>query len=258
MAHDPYYELVPQPKDAPFDAAKTALLIIDLQYLDAHKDGWMGRLCRDQGKPSHLNERWDFVNEILPGVRKLQDACRAGGVELIHIRVKYLTPDCRDGQRSLQQEAKARYSSPKDDEFLPEIAPMGDELTINKTSAGTFNSTPIDQVLRNMGIDRLWGHWYRHRRVRGDDSTRCCRPRFLCDTCARCLRLFDTGSACRRLATHVGRRINQTAYGRGAFCADRRGKDTNHRLTHGVKVGIHSCQPRTKLEVQRRPRDFEF
>jgi nicotinamidase-related amidase len=156
MAHDPYYELVPQPKDAPFDAAKTALLIIDLQYLDAHKDGWMGRLCRDQGKPSHLNERWDFVNEILPGVRKLQDACRAGGVELIHIRVKYLTPDCRDGQRSLQQEAKARYSSPKDDEFLPEIAPMGDELIINKTSAGTFNSTPIDQVLRNMGIDRLW------------------------------------------------------------------------------------------------------
>lgn len=156
MAHDPYYELVPQPKDAPFDAAKTALLIIDLQYLDAHKDGWMGRLCRDQGKPSHLNERWDFVNEILPGVRKLQDACRAGGVELIHIRVKYLTLDCRDGQRSLQQEAKARYSSPKDDEFLPEIAPMGDELIINKTSAGTFNSTPIDQVLRNMGIDRLW------------------------------------------------------------------------------------------------------
>jgi nicotinamidase-related amidase len=156
MAHDPYYELVPQPKDAPFNAAKTALLIIDLQYLDAHKDGWMGRLCRDQGKPSHLNERWDFVNEILPGVRKLQDACRAGGVELIHIRVKYLTPDCRDGQRSLQQEAKARYSSPKDDEFLPEIAPMGDELIINKTSAGTFNSTPIDQVLRNMGIDRLW------------------------------------------------------------------------------------------------------
>lgn len=156
MAHDPYYDLVPQPMDAPFDAAKTALLIIDLQYLDAHKDGWMGRLCRDQGKPDHLNERWDFVNEILPGVRKLQDTCRAGGVELIHIRVKYLTPDCRDGQRSLQQEAKARYSAPKDDEFLPEVAPMGDELIINKTSAGTFNSTPIDQILRNMGIDRLW------------------------------------------------------------------------------------------------------
>lgn len=156
MAHDPYYDLVPQPKDVPFDAAKTALLIIDLQYMDAHKDGWMGRLCRDQGKPDHLDERWNFVNEILPRVRMLQDACRDGGVELIHIRVKYLTPDCRDGQRSLQQEAKARYSDPKDDEFLPEVAPVGDELIINKTSAGTFNSTPIDQILRNMGIDRLW------------------------------------------------------------------------------------------------------
>jgi len=155
MAYDPYYDLVPTPKDVPFDARRTALLIIDLQYMCAHKDGWMGRLCRDQGKPDHLDERWDFVNEIVPRVRKLQDSCRAAGVELIHIRVKYLTPDCRDGQRSLQQETKARSSDPMDNEFLPEVAPVGDELIINKTSAGTFNSTPIDQVLRNMGIDRL-------------------------------------------------------------------------------------------------------
>ena len=60
MAHDPYYELVPEPKELPFDPRKTALLIIDLQYLDAHPDGWMGRLCRAQGRPDLLNERWAF------------------------------------------------------------------------------------------------------------------------------------------------------------------------------------------------------
>jgi biuret amidohydrolase len=27
---------------------------------------------------------------------------------------------------------------------------------IDKTSAGTFNSTAIDQILRNMKVDRLW------------------------------------------------------------------------------------------------------
>jgi nicotinamidase-related amidase len=156
MAHDPYYELVPEPKEVPFDASKTALLIIDLQYLDAHPDGWMGRLCRAQGRPDLLNERWEFIDEIQPNVRRLQDACRAGGVELIHIRVKYLTSDCRDGQRSLAKDEKAISADARDDDFLEMVAPQGDELIIDKTSAGTFNSTAIDQILRNMKVDRLW------------------------------------------------------------------------------------------------------
>jgi nicotinamidase-related amidase len=156
MAHDPYYELVPEPQEKPFDAGRTALLIIDLQYLDAHPDGWMGRLCRAQGRPDLLNERWAFIDDILPNVRRLQDACRAGGIELIHIRVKYLTKDCRDGQRSLAKDEKAISADARDDDFLEMVAPQGDELVIDKTSAGTFNSTAIDQILRNMKVDRLW------------------------------------------------------------------------------------------------------
>lgn len=156
MVHDPYYELVPEPREPPFDAKKTALLIIDLQYLDAHRDGWMGRLCRAQGRPHLLDERWSFIDEILPNVRRLQDACRAGGIELIHIRVRYLTRDCRDGQRSLAKDEKAISADARDDDFLEMVAPVGDELVIDKTSAGTFNSTAIDQILRNMKVDRLW------------------------------------------------------------------------------------------------------
>ena len=44
----------------------------------------------------------------------------------------------------------------RDDDFLEEVAPVGDEIVIDKTSAGTFNSTSIDQILRNMNINRLW------------------------------------------------------------------------------------------------------
>lgn len=156
MAHDPYYDLVPAPVDVPFDADKTALLIIDLQYMDAHPSGWMGRLCRDAGKPHALDERWSFIDEIQPNVRRLQDACRSAGIELIHIRVKYLTKDCRDGQRSLAKDEKARLYDARDDDFLEMVAPLEGELIIDKTSAGTFNSTPIDQILRNLGRNRLW------------------------------------------------------------------------------------------------------
>lgn len=156
MARDPYYELVPPPLEPDFAAARTALLTIDLQYLDAHAEGWMGRLARDQGRPEVLQERWANINAMLPTVRRLQDACRAAGVEVIHIRVAYRTHDCRDGQRSLAREPIATAADARDREFLPEVAPVGDEIIIDKTSAGAFNSTAIDQLLRNMQIDRLW------------------------------------------------------------------------------------------------------
>lgn len=155
MAYDPYYQLVPTPQELPFDAEKTALVVVDLQHGCAHPDGLMGRLARDQGKPWLLQERWDGIFELLPRVRRLQDACRASGVEVIHVRVKYLTQNHRDGARALARETKARHANAFDLEFLKEVAPVGDEIIIDKTSAGAFNSTNIDQVLRNLRRDRL-------------------------------------------------------------------------------------------------------
>jgi len=157
MAHDPYYDLISLPPEPTFEPSRTALLTIDLQYLDAHPSGWMGRLARDQGKPDHLKERFEFIQEILPNVRRLQDACRAHGVEVIHIRVAYRTRDGRDGRRALSADlANVTPIDDRDNDFLEEVAPVGDEIVIDKTSAGTFNSTALDQILRNMNINRLW------------------------------------------------------------------------------------------------------
>ena len=44
----------------------------------------------------------------------------------------------------------------KESEFLPEIAPKGDELIINKTASGIFNATNADYIFRNMGITGLF------------------------------------------------------------------------------------------------------
>ena len=157
MAHDPYFDLITLSPEPPFEPKRTALLTIDLQYLDAHASGWMGRLARDQGKPDHLKERFEFITEILPTVRRLQDACRAHGVEVVHIRVAYRTRNGRDGRRALSADlANVTLMDARDDDFLEEVAPVGDEIVIDKTSAGTFNSTSIDQILRNMNINRLW------------------------------------------------------------------------------------------------------
>ena len=156
MVHDPYWDLVDEPQEPPFDAQRTALLIIDLQYLDAHPDGWMGRLACDQGKPNHLQERFEFIQEILPNVQQLQQTCRATGVEVIHVRIAFRKRSTRDGKRELLNRLDETPLIPRDYDILDEITPLPDEIIIDKTSVSTFNSTAIDQMLRNMQIDRLW------------------------------------------------------------------------------------------------------
>ena len=54
--------------------------------------------------------------------------------------------------------AWALHAAPgsKEAEFLPEIAPKGDEIVINKTASGVFNATNLEYLLRNMNITGLF------------------------------------------------------------------------------------------------------
>ena len=156
MVHDPYWDLVHEPDEAPFEISKTALLIVDMQNLCAHPDGWMGRLARDQGKPDHLKERFDFIKEITPNLQRLLAHCRKVGIEVFHIRVAFRTRSTRDGKRQLLNKLNDTPLLPMDWDIIEEIAPIDDEIIIDKSSVSTFNSTAIDQILRNMGKERLW------------------------------------------------------------------------------------------------------
>lgn len=156
MVHDPYWDLENEPVPPPFDASKTALLIIDMQNMCAHPDGWMGRLCRDQGKPDHLKERFDFMTEITPNLQKLLGFCRTTGVEVFHVRIAFRTRTGRDGKRALLNRMDETPLVEMDFDIIDGIKPLPDEIIIDKTSVSTFNSTSIDQILRNMGRDRVW------------------------------------------------------------------------------------------------------
>lgn len=156
MVHDPYWDLVREPTEAPFEIGRTALLIVDMQNLCAHPDGWMGRLARDQGKPDHLKERFDFIDEITPALQRLLAHCRTVGVEVFHIRVAFRTKTTRDGKTQLLNRLDDTPLTEMDFDILDTLAPLEDEIVIDKTSVSTFNSTAIDQILRNMGKNRLW------------------------------------------------------------------------------------------------------
>ena len=156
MVHDPYWDLVREPTEPPFEIKKTALLIVDMQKMCAHPDGWMGRLARDQGKPDHLKERFDFIAEVTPNLQRLLEHCRKAGIEVFHIRVAFRTRSTRDGKRQFLNKLDDTPLLPLDFDIIDELAPIDDEIIIDKSSVSTFNSTAIDQIFRNMGKDRLW------------------------------------------------------------------------------------------------------
>ncbi len=147
------YGVLPDPE---FRQGDTALLVIDIQYGDAHADYGMLRRMRESGNGEVVAYYLDRLeNLVIPNSRRLQDACRAAGIEVIHTKIESLTQDGRD--RSLEHKRLGILHPPGSIEaqFREEVAPVGDEIVLTKTCGGVFNGTNIEYVLRNLGIREL-------------------------------------------------------------------------------------------------------
>lgn len=136
----------------------TSLLTIDLQYLDAAEGYGIFKDVHSAGMPeSYQRYYFSTLNDyVLDNVQRLQNAFRSHDLEVMHTRIQALTQDGRDrskGHRRLKILAKP---GSKEAEFLPEIAPEGDEIVINKTASGVFSSTNFNYVLTNMEIKALY------------------------------------------------------------------------------------------------------
>jgi nicotinamidase-related amidase len=136
----------------------TALLCIDMQYLDA-AEGY-GLFKDHQNSPIPLDQmRYYFdrlTDTVFPNVHNLQNCFRAHSLEVIHVRIQSLTRDGRDrgkGHKRLELHAAPGSGSAC---FVEEVAPVGDEIIINKTASGVFSSTNLHYVLNNLGISSLF------------------------------------------------------------------------------------------------------
>ncbi len=134
----------------------TALLVIDIQYMDAHRDFGFGARAKELGGMEFLDYYWDRLETtVIPNIQRLLAAARAQGVEAVHVHVAASKADGRDNSMRFKSKGRPTPIQSKDAEILPEVAPLGDELVISKTTESVFNSTNIDRLLRNMGIENL-------------------------------------------------------------------------------------------------------
>jgi nicotinamidase-related amidase len=135
----------------------TALLCIDLQYLDAVPGHGVFKDAESCGVPAEAQKYYfDTLNSyVLPNVRKLQNIFRLYNLEVIHTRIQSLTHDGRDRGNGHKRLGLIAAPGSKEAEFVEQVAPKGDEIVINKTASGVFCSTNLNYVLKNLGIQSL-------------------------------------------------------------------------------------------------------
>ena len=138
------------PRDLPFTANHTALLLVDMQrawlepQFDPHLNG-----------PNAEYFLTRAHRQVVPNQRRLLSAFRSAGQNVLHTIIESLTVDGRD--RSLDHKLSHMHlpkGSPQA-RIIEDLSPIENEIVLPKTSSGTFNSTNIDYVLRNLGTRHL-------------------------------------------------------------------------------------------------------
>ncbi len=142
-------------RERAIDPRRTALLSIDMQNAE-----WTAARMEAARVPGSAtaDERYflDRVGTLLiPNQQRLQAAARKAGIEVIYTTIESYTLDGRD--RSLDHKISNLFF-PKgswEAKVIDAVGPAPNDIVIPKTSSGIFNSTNIDYVLRNLGIEYL-------------------------------------------------------------------------------------------------------
>ena len=134
----------------------TALLCIDMQYLDAAEGYGVFKGNTDIDPEDYAYYFSSLKGHVVHNIRRLQNAFRESHLEVIHTRIQSLTRDGRDRGKGHKRLRLLAPPGSKEAEFLEEVAPVGDEIVINKTASGVFSSTNLHYVLKNIGIDALY------------------------------------------------------------------------------------------------------
>ena len=135
---------------------RTALVIIDMQYLDAHRDYGMGANAKKMGMEEKHEYYFNRIETlVVPHIQKLQQVCRQRGIEVIFVRIASLVKDCRDVSPVHKRKGVFAPAGSKEAEILEELKPEENEIVISKGCSGVFNGTNFDQILANLGIKNL-------------------------------------------------------------------------------------------------------
>ena len=137
------------------EIAKSALLIVDMQNVFVHPDGGFAHLAREAPE---AGIDMPFLMGTIPSVQRLTDAFRAAGRPVVYI-AHVVKPDYSDAQFPYWRiglQPGASHTSIVEGtwgaQIIDALQPLASEHLVIKKGFGGFANTPLDTILRTMGV----------------------------------------------------------------------------------------------------------
>jgi nicotinamidase-related amidase len=146
------------PLSGPSEKARMALIIIDMQVDFCAPGGWIDQLGEDVSN----------TRAVIEPIREALDTARAAGITVIHTREGHVG-DLSDLHPNKQWRTRVHGLGIGDSgkngrilvhgelgwQIIPELAPLQDEIIINKPGKSSFHRTELADELKKRGISRL-------------------------------------------------------------------------------------------------------
>lgn len=138
------------------DIGKSSLIIVDMQNDFLHRNGNFSHIARE-----HPEAKIDmpFLIGTIPNVKRLLDAFRAAGrpvVYLAHVLKRDYSdaafPYWRVGIEPANGNRTHCVEGTWGAQIIDDLAPQEGEHVVVKKGFGGFSNTPLDTVLRNLGV----------------------------------------------------------------------------------------------------------
>jgi len=140
------------------DPARSALVIVDMQYATGHRTGALARRMAAE-RNSITDWRFDRIeNLVIPNTRHLIGVMRAAGGKVIYITIGAALPDCSDAPVHMRAffQSVGNYEGQREHRIIEELTPEPGDPIVRKTSIGAFASTGLDHLLRSLDREHLF------------------------------------------------------------------------------------------------------
>lgn len=153
-----------QVMDFEVDPRSTSLLIIDMQKFGGLPNIALGKLLVETDAEAAKYWFSRLQDIVVPNIQKLLDFFRNNKLRVCFACSGPLLPDGSDLppiRRHYHKWAQAAgseylwYPGTLEHEVIDDLKPRENEMIFNKNTNSAFNSTNINQILRNMGIESL-------------------------------------------------------------------------------------------------------
>jgi biuret amidohydrolase len=154
-----YYHNAPEPDDLDLKVHETALLVIDVQntYLERpDRNTLSGDQLAEYDTWTPFHQRMNEL--VIPGTAEVLKLFRAADIECLFARIACHTQDGRDRSLSQKMPGWNNLLLPKNQEpsqMVADLAPVGDEIVVTKTTDSALTGTNLRLILHNLGIKNV-------------------------------------------------------------------------------------------------------